>query len=80
MATMTFDSAVLVRELRESGIPQDQAEAVVSAIAKAQESLVTKQDLVIALMPIKLGVVFIGAGVASLVAGMISLMVKAFFA
>lgn len=67
MSTVTFDTAVLVRELRASGISQDQAEAVVSAIVKAQDNLVTNKDLALALMPLKIGGGLIGAGVLALV-------------
>lgn len=45
MTTVTFDTLELVDKLKSSGIPQEQAEAVVRVIAKAQEGLVTKQDL-----------------------------------
>jgi len=53
MATITFDTQELVRELRTSGLPQEQAEAVVRTIVKSHGELVTKADLPIELAPIK---------------------------
>lgn len=93
MTTITFNTQELVKELRDAGIPQTDAEAVVSAIAKAQAWLVTKSDLELALSTIKsdlavlkesIGHVkwtlgFLFTGVLALVAGMISLIVKVYF-
>ena len=45
MTTITFDTQELVRELCTSGIPQEQAEAVVRTIVTAHEGLATKHDL-----------------------------------
>ena len=45
MSTITFDTQELVRELRSSGIPQEQAEAVVRTIVTAHEGLATRHDL-----------------------------------
>ena len=45
MSTITFDTQQLVRELRTAGLPQEQAEAVVLTIVKAQTELVTHADL-----------------------------------
>jgi hypothetical protein len=42
MGTITFDTQELVRELRSSGIPQEQAEAVVRTIVKSHAELVTQ--------------------------------------
>ena len=53
MSTITFDTLELVRELRTSGIPQEQAEAVVRTIVKSHAELSTKADLQIELAPIK---------------------------
>lgn len=44
MSTLTFDTQELVRELRTSGIPQEQAEAVVRTIVKSHDGLATKND------------------------------------
>lgn len=53
MSTITFDTQELVHELRSSGIPLDQAEAVVRTIVKSHSELVTKQSLQIELAPIR---------------------------
>ena len=53
MATITFDSLKLSDKLKASGFTAEQAEAVVRAIAEAQDELVTKKDLEIALSPLK---------------------------
>ena len=45
MTTITFDTQELVRELRSSGMPQEQSEAVVRAIVKSHSYLSTKADL-----------------------------------
>ena len=44
MSTLTFDTQELVRELRTSGIPQEQAEAAVRIIVKSHDGLPTKND------------------------------------
>ncbi len=53
MTTITFDTLELVDKLKSAGFAQDQAEAVVRVIADAQNRLVTKDDLEIALAPLK---------------------------
>ena len=53
MATITFDSLKLSDKLKASGFTPEQAEAVVRIIAEAQDDLVTKKDLEIALAPIR---------------------------
>ncbi|HMW17514.1 MAG TPA: DUF1640 domain-containing protein [Accumulibacter sp.] len=45
MSTITFDTQELVRELHASGLPSEQAEAVVRAIVKSHDGLITKKDL-----------------------------------
>ena len=54
MATITFDSLKLSDKLKASGFTAEQAEAVVRVIAEAQDDLVTKKDLDVALSPLKL--------------------------
>jgi len=49
MATITFDSLKLSDKLKASGFTAEQAETVVRVIAEAQDELVTKKDLQIAL-------------------------------
>ena len=53
MATITFDALKLSDKLKASGFTPEQAEAVVRVIAEAQDDLVTKKDLEIALAPIR---------------------------
>lgn len=45
MSTITFDTHELVRELHASGLPAEQAEAVVRAIVKSHDALATRADL-----------------------------------
>jgi hypothetical protein len=45
MTTITFDTLELVDKLKNAGIPQEQAEAVVRVIADAQETLVSNVTL-----------------------------------
>lgn len=45
MTTITFDTLELVDKLKNAGIPQEQAEAVVRVIADAQETLVSNITL-----------------------------------
>ena len=49
MATITFDSLKLSDRLKASGFTAEQAETVVRVIAEAQDDLVTKKDLQLAL-------------------------------
>jgi len=45
MASITFDRQELVRELKISGLPQEQAEAIVRTIVKSHAELATKSDI-----------------------------------
>jgi hypothetical protein len=45
MAVITFDTQELVNELRASGLPSEQAEAVVRTIVKSHSELATKHDI-----------------------------------
>lgn len=49
MSTITFGSLKLSDKLKSAGFTADQAEAVVRVIAEAQDELVTKKDLQMAL-------------------------------
>ncbi len=90
MTTITFDTLELVDRLKTAGIPQAQAEAVVRVIAQAQDGLVTKHDLTEAKNEIKaeMNVRFERIDgelklnrwmLGVLLAGIISLVLKAFF-
>lgn len=79
MTTITFDTLELVDKLKSAGIPQEQAEAVVRVIAEAQARLVTKVDLEITLLPVKTDLAVIKWMMGVLLAGVLSLVLKAFF-
>jgi hypothetical protein len=90
MTTITFDTLELVDKLKTAGIPQEQAEAVVRVIVEAQDGLVTKHDLTEAKNEIKAdmnirferidGELKLNRWMLGvLLAGVISLVLKAFF-
>ncbi|WNV05906.1 DUF1640 domain-containing protein [Candidatus Methylospira mobilis] len=79
MTTITFDTLLLVDKLKASGIPAEQAEAVVRVIAEAQSQLVTKIDLDMALAPLRTDLAVLKWMMGILLAGVISLVMKAFF-
>ncbi|WP_411726374.1 DUF1640 domain-containing protein [Methyloglobulus sp.] len=79
MATVTFDTLELVEKLVKSGIEQKQAETIVRVIAEAQESIVTKDYLDIKLAPINTDLAVLKWMMGVLLAGVISLVLKAFF-
>jgi hypothetical protein len=82
MATITFDTLQLVDKLKIAGFAQDQAEAVIRVIADAQDSLVTKEYLDFKfekeLAPIKTELAVLKWMIGVLIAGVLSLVVKAF--
>jgi hypothetical protein len=80
MTTITFDTLELVDKLKTAGIPQEQAEAVVRVIADAQNKLVTKDDLEISLSPLKTDLAVLKWMIGILIAGVMSLVLKTFFA
>jgi len=79
MSTITFDTLELVDKLKNAGISQEQAEAVVRVIAEAQNSLVTKTDLELALSPLKTDMAVIKWMMGILIAGVMSIVIKTFF-
>lgn len=78
MTTITFDTLELVEKLKSAGIPQGQAEAVVRVIAEAQNRLVTKDDLEIALSPLKTDLAVLKWMMGLLLASVLSLVLKTF--
>ncbi len=46
MTTISFDTDRLVEDLKSSGLPHDQASAIVRGLVEAQTELATKMDLV----------------------------------
>ena len=79
MATITFDTLKLVDKLKAAGIPQEQAEAVIRVIAEAQDELVTKTYLDSKLTPIFTDLAVLKWMMGVLLAGVLSLVLKAFF-
>lgn len=61
------------------GFDQAQAEAVVRAIAEAQDELITRKDLEIALAPVKTDLALLKWGVGLVIAGVAAQIMKAFF-
>ena len=66
MAIITFDTHKFIRKLKESGVPEKQAEAISDAFQDAQgeANLATKQDLEVAVKTLEANLVrwIIGAG------------------
>ena len=54
MSTVTFDTAIAARQLRESGFTEAQAEAIIETLRQAQADLVTKSDLRAAVQGLKI--------------------------
>ncbi len=83
MTTITLDTLQLVDKLKAAGFQQEQAEAVVRAIAEAQDTRVTKDHfdhkLEKELMPITTDQAIQKWMIGMLLAGVISLVLKAFF-
>ena len=61
------------------GFDRAQAEAVVRAIAQAQDELITRKDLEIALAPLKTDLALLKWGVGLVIAGVAAQIMKAFF-
>lgn len=55
MSSVTFDTHKFVQRLRQSGLPEAQAEAMADALKESQENaeLVTKKDLQIAIADLR---------------------------
>jgi len=79
MSTITFDTLEFTRKLRDAGLDERQAEAVVRVIADAQGQLVTKTDLQIELAPIKADLLVIKWMMGGLIALAISNFAKQLF-
>ena len=79
MATITIDTLKLSDKLVSAGFDRAQAEAVVRAIAEAQDELITRKDLEIALAPVKTDLALLKWGVGLVIAGVAAQIMKAFF-
>ena len=76
MASITFDSLKLSDKLKTAGFTAEQAEAVVRVIAEAQDELVTKKDLDIALAPLKADINLLKWMVGFVLAGIVGILLK----
>ena len=86
MTTITFDTQEAVIKLKAVGVSQEHADAFVRAIVESQNSLVTKNDLELALTPIKTDLAVLKADSVTLkwmmgvmIACVMSIVVKTFF-
>jgi hypothetical protein len=79
MTAVTFDTLELTGILRQSGIAQEQAEAIVKSIVKSHEELVTKSYLDMRLAPIFTDLAVIKWMMGILLGGVLSLVMKAYF-
>ena len=87
MATITFDTLKFANKLKSAGVPDKQAEAEAEALSEALEvnlkELVTKEHLDIKLQqelaPIRTDLAVIKLMIGLMLAGVISLVLKAFF-
>lgn len=74
MTTITFDTLELTDALKQSGIEQQQAEAI-----EAQGELVTRDYLDIKIAPISADLMLLKWMLGVLLVGVLSLILKAFF-
>lgn len=83
MATISFDTFRLVDRLKPAGFSEQQAEAVMRVIGEAQEALVTRDYLDLKLekefSPLRAELLLIKWMMGVLLAGVLSLIMKAFF-
>ncbi len=79
MATIIIDTLKLSDKLVSAGFDRAQAEAVVRAIAEAQDELITRKDLEIALAPLKTDLALLKCGVGLVIVGVAAQIMKAFF-
>lgn len=81
MGTVTFDTHRFIRRLKDSGLPESQAEALADAFRDAigESELVTRKDLQIELAPIKSDLTLVKWMLGIVLAGIASLVLKAFF-
>ena len=76
MSTITFDSLKLSDKLKTAGFTAEQADAVVRVIAEAQDELVTKKDLDIALAPLKADINLLKWMMGFVLAGIVGILLK----
>ena len=79
MSTVTFDKLAYLETLRASGVPEDQARAHATALdAALRDSVVTQAGLQTELQPIRTDVAVLKWMVGFILAGVLSLILKAF--
>ncbi len=78
---ITFDTLKFVEKLKASGIPDEQAIAIVGAFRDAQSDtdLVTKEELQIELAPLKSDLLLLKWMIGLVLGGIIALVLKSFF-
>ena len=83
MSTVNFDTLQLIDKLKAAGFQQAQAEAIIHVIAEVQDTLVTKDyfdhKLEKELAPIKTDQAVQKWMMGALLAGVLSLVLKAYF-
>jgi len=83
MATVTFDTLKFSKRLEQAGISKAQAESQAEALAEVFDAnlpeLVTKKDLQLELAPIRGELTLVKWMLGFLIAGVLSLVIKAFF-
>ena len=79
MAIITFDTDTAIQKLIASGYVDDQARAIVRTVVDAQAALATKDDLELALAPLKTEAAVLKWMMGVLLAMNLSLVIKAFF-
>ena len=87
MTTITFDTQEAVIKLKAVGVSQEHADAFVRAIVDSQDGLATKEFIELALLPVKTDLAVLKADSAThkwmmgiLIAGVMSIVIKTFFA
>ena len=78
MATITFDTYKFIQKLKDSGLPEAQAKAILETVQEAHETadLVTKRDLITALAETKLDIIRWIAGMLLAQVAVIAALVK----
>ena len=81
MATITFDTHLFVRKLKEAGFDEKQAESLSEAMRAAidESELVTKKDFALELAPIKADLNLLKWMIGALIAMTIANFAKQFF-
>ncbi|MFZ5762350.1 MAG: DUF1640 domain-containing protein [Thermodesulfobacteriota bacterium] len=78
MATITFDTYKFIQKLKDSGLEEKQAQAILETIqeAHAAADLVTKQDMITVLAETKLDIIKWVAGMLLAQSAVIAALVK----